>query len=109
MKHPWLFKNTQRHDYSGQMLNVQMPQIVDVPSDLVKTNFKNKQMKNFASTLLASLLGAILAGIILFFLGFLIIIGIASSAEEKESVEIENHTILNLGFDVKITDCVFST
>lgn len=61
-------------------------------------------MKNFASTLLASLLGSILAGIILFFLAFLVIIGIASTASEKETIDIDNHSILSLGFEGKITD-----
>ena len=30
-------KNTQWHDYLGQMLNKQMPEIVDVPCDHRKT------------------------------------------------------------------------
>jgi len=33
MKHPWLFKNTQGHDYTEQPLTTQMPQYVDVPFD----------------------------------------------------------------------------
>jgi hypothetical protein len=37
MKHPCLIKNTQGHDYSGLLIKAQMPQIVDVPSDHVKT------------------------------------------------------------------------
>lgn len=36
MKHPCLLKVTQGHDYSTLMLRVQMSQIVDVTSDLVK-------------------------------------------------------------------------
>ena len=37
MKHPCLLKNTQGHDYSEQMLNLQMLQNVDVPSGHKKT------------------------------------------------------------------------
>lgn len=33
MKHPCLLKNTQGHDYSDQMFNLQMLQNVDIPSD----------------------------------------------------------------------------
>jgi len=33
MKHPCLLKNTQGHDYSEQMFNLQMLQNVDVQSD----------------------------------------------------------------------------
>lgn len=61
-------------------------------------------MKSFFSNLLASLLGAILGGIILFFLGFLIIIGIASASGEDEIVEIDKNTVLSLDFSTKITD-----
>ena len=61
-------------------------------------------MKNFFSNLLTSLLGSILAGLILFFLGFLIIIGIASSSSQDEIVEIEKHSVLSLDFSTKISD-----
>lgn len=61
-------------------------------------------MKSFFSNLLGSLLGAILGGIILFFLGFLIIIGIASASGEDEIVEIDKNTVLSLDFSTKITD-----
>jgi hypothetical protein len=37
MKHPWLLKNTQGHDYTKQPLTFQILQNVDVPSGLVKT------------------------------------------------------------------------
>jgi len=37
MKHPWLLKNTQGHDYTMQPLTFQILQNVDVPSGLVKT------------------------------------------------------------------------
>jgi len=36
MKHPCLLKNTQGYDYTEQMLNIQMPQIVYIPSDFKK-------------------------------------------------------------------------
>jgi protease IV len=61
-------------------------------------------MKSFFLNLLASLLGALLGGIILFFLGFLIIIGIASASSEDEIVEINKNTVLSLDFSTKITD-----
>lgn len=61
-------------------------------------------MKNFFTTLFASLLGAILAGIVLFFLAFLVIAGIASTASDTKTAEIKEHSILNLSFGTKITD-----
>jgi len=38
MKHPCLFKSTQEHDYTMPWHIAQMPIIVDVPSDNIKTN-----------------------------------------------------------------------
>jgi protease IV len=61
-------------------------------------------MKHFFSTMFASLLGSILAAIILFFIGFLIIIAVASSTSNEENAQIEKHSILNLDFTAKITD-----
>jgi len=61
-------------------------------------------MKNFFKTMFASLVGTILAGFVLFFIGFLIIIAIASSTSEEQTVEIEKHSILHLNFSAKITD-----
>jgi protease IV len=61
-------------------------------------------MKNFFSTMFASLLGSILAAVILFFIGFLIIIAISSSNSDEENAQIEKHSILNLDFGTKITD-----
>jgi hypothetical protein len=40
MKHPCSFKNTKGHDYSMHLLKEQMPQILDVPSGLIKQNKK---------------------------------------------------------------------
>jgi len=61
-------------------------------------------MKTFFKTLLASLIGTILASIVLFFLFFLVIIGIMSSASNTEVSEIEKHSILTLDFSSAITD-----
>jgi len=57
-------------------------------------------MKRFFSTVLA----AMLAGIILFFLGFLIIIGIMSSAGSDNVEEIKAHTTLVLELNTTIND-----
>jgi len=61
-------------------------------------------MKTFFKTLLASLIGTILASIVLFFLFFLVIIGIMSSASDAEVSEIEKHSILTFDFSSSITD-----
>jgi len=61
-------------------------------------------MKKFLSTMFASLVGTILAGIILFFIGFIILIAIVSSSGKEQTVEIEKHSILKLDFGAKITD-----
>jgi protease-4 len=61
-------------------------------------------MKRFFSTVFASLIGSILAGIILFFLGFVILIAIASSANQEADFKIEEHSILHLNFNTQITD-----
>jgi len=61
-------------------------------------------MKSFWSVTFASLLGTILASIVMFFLMFLIIIGIVNSSQSDEVVEIQEHTILKLNLNKKIVD-----
>lgn len=40
MKHPCLLRNAQEHDYFEHLLKFQIPQIVDVTSDIIKANLK---------------------------------------------------------------------
>jgi protease IV len=61
-------------------------------------------MKRFFSNVFASLLGTILAGVVLFFLMFIILGGIVSAAGSGEPEEIEEHTILALELNKKILD-----
>ncbi len=61
-------------------------------------------MKTFFKTLFVSLLGTILGAIVLFFLFFLVIMGIMSSAGESNVAEINEHSILTLDLTSKITD-----
>ncbi len=61
-------------------------------------------MKTFFKTVFASLLGTILATIVLFFLFFLVILGVMSSAGDANTADIKEHTILALDFTSKITD-----
>jgi protease-4 len=61
-------------------------------------------MKRFFSNVFASLIGTILAGLVLFLLMFVILGGIMSFAGGDEVVEIEEHTILALELNKKILD-----
>jgi len=61
-------------------------------------------MRTFFKTLLASILGTILAGIIMFFLFFIIVAGIMSSAGSTEIAEIDDHSVLVLELSAKIED-----
>jgi len=61
-------------------------------------------MKSFWKVIFASLIGTILASIVLFFLMFLVIIGIVNSSQSDEVVEIEEHSILKLELNKKIVD-----
>ncbi len=61
-------------------------------------------MKRFFSNVFASLLGTILAGLILFLLMFIILGGIMSFAGGNEPVKIEEHTILALELNKTILD-----
>jgi protease-4 len=61
-------------------------------------------MKRFFSNVFASLIGTILAGLVLFLLMFIILGGIMSFAGGDEVVEIEEHTILALELNKKILD-----
>ncbi|MEN8119753.1 MAG: signal peptide peptidase SppA [Bacteroidota bacterium] len=61
-------------------------------------------MKSFWKVTFASLVGTILASIVLFFLMFLIIIGIVSSSQGEDVTEIEQHSILKLDLSKKIVD-----
>ena len=61
-------------------------------------------MKSFWKVTFASLTGTILASIVMFFLMFLILMGIVSSAREDEKATIESQTILKLELNNKIVD-----
>ena len=61
-------------------------------------------MKKFFSTVFASMLGAALAGIVLFILMFLILLGVISSAGSSEVEEIKENTILALELNTPILD-----
>lgn len=61
-------------------------------------------MKTFLKTLFASLLGTILAGIVLFFLFFIIMLGIMSSAGESDVSTINEHSVLTLELSSPISD-----
>ena len=61
-------------------------------------------MKSFWKVTFASVLGTILASVILFFLTFLIIAGIVSSSQGDETVEIKEHSIFKLSLNNKIID-----
>lgn len=61
-------------------------------------------MKSFWKVTFASLLGTILASIVLFFLMFLVIIGLVNSSKSKEVAEIDQHSILQLDLNKKIID-----
>jgi protease IV len=61
-------------------------------------------MKSFFKTMLASLLGALISGVLILLLAILILAGIASSAGKEETAKIEKNSILLLNFDKKITD-----
>jgi len=61
-------------------------------------------MKSFWKVTFASLLGTVLASIVLFFLMFLIIVGIVNSSQDKEVAEIDSHSILKLELNKKIVD-----
>ncbi|MFN8256716.1 MAG: signal peptide peptidase SppA [Bacteroidales bacterium] len=61
-------------------------------------------MKTFFTTLLASVLGTVIAGIILFFLAFVVIAGLIASAEDEGVTEINKNSVLMLDFSSQITD-----
>jgi len=61
-------------------------------------------MKSFWKVTFASLIGTILASIVMFFLMFIVIVGIVSSAQEDEEATIESQTILKLELASKIVD-----
>ena len=61
-------------------------------------------MKRFFSNVFASLLGSILAGLVLFLLAFVILGGIISAAGSDKAEKIEEHTILALELNKKILD-----
>jgi len=59
---------------------------------------------NFFKITFASLLGTVLASIVIFFLMFLILAGIISSSQEDEVANIDKHTVLKLNLNKKIVD-----
>ena len=61
-------------------------------------------MKSFWKVTFASLVGTILASIVLFFLMFLVAIGIVNSSQSDELAEIDSHSILKLELNKKIVD-----
>ncbi len=61
-------------------------------------------MKSFWKVTFASLLGTVLASIVLFFLVFIVIIGIVNSSQSDEVAEISKHSILKLDLNKKIID-----
>ncbi len=61
-------------------------------------------MKSFWKVTFASLLGTVLASVVLFLLMFLIIGGMVSSSQSDEIAEISEHSILKLDFNKKIVD-----
>jgi len=61
-------------------------------------------MKQFFKFMFASCLGSILAGIVIFFLFFIMIISMASLSSSKEVVNVKSNTILHLKLDYNITD-----
>ena len=61
-------------------------------------------MKSFWKVTFASLLGTVLASIVVFFLMFLIIAGIVSASQGDEVANIEKNTVLKLALNKKIVD-----
>jgi len=59
---------------------------------------------SFFKVTFASLLGTVLASIVIFFLMFLIIAGIISSSQDDEVANIDKHSILKLNLNQKIVD-----
>lgn len=59
---------------------------------------------NFFKTMLASMLGTFITVVILFFLGFAIIVGIVITATADEEVVIAGNTVLCLNFDKPIAE-----
>jgi len=63
-------------------------------------------MKNFLKMLLASILGVLIVGIILFVLSIAVIAGIASSMENRSSFTLEKNTVLKVDLTGVINDRV---
>src|ERR1700744_5103583 len=61
-------------------------------------------MKQFFKFVFASMVGVILAGFVLMFIGFLIVVGIVASASSEKKVEVSANSILHIQFSKPITE-----
>ena len=61
-------------------------------------------MKQFFKTVFASMIGAFLSILLLFFLGFLLLIGSIMSISKEEKVEVNEHSILHINLNETIQE-----
>jgi len=61
-------------------------------------------MKQFFKFMFASMLGFILAGIIIFFLFFIMLVSVASFSSKKEDIKVKPNTVLKIRLDYNITE-----
>jgi protease-4 len=59
---------------------------------------------NFWKLLLGTILGSLIAGVVLFFLAFMFIAGLAASAGERKIVEVADNSVLTVNLDRPITE-----